>query len=158
MSVSQSFLSSVVSAISCLYLIHCCHLLCLPSPVCISVIIVICCTCFTLLLVSYLFLPCRVRIFGIVLCHSCHHFVVLVLFCLSLYNIFVCSVRTFSLSSALNLSWIILYILVSILCSGDVMFGCVDSWLLYKLTGNHMTEVGYPRYIRVQLESHYDSA
>jgi hypothetical protein len=22
------------------------------------------------------------------------------------------------------------------------MFGCVDSWLLYKLTGNHMTEVG----------------
>ena len=23
----------------------------------------------------------------------------------------------------------------------EVMFGCVDSWLLYKLTGKHVTEV-----------------
>ena len=22
----------------------------------------------------------------------------------------------------------------------EVMFGCVDSWLIYKLTGKHMTE------------------
>ena len=24
----------------------------------------------------------------------------------------------------------------------EVMFGCVDSWLLYKLTGQHITEGG----------------
>ena len=25
---------------------------------------------------------------------------------------------------------------------GEVMFGCVDSWLLFKLTGQHVTEGG----------------
>ena len=24
---------------------------------------------------------------------------------------------------------------------GEVLFGCIDTWLIYKLTGKHLTEV-----------------
>ena len=28
----------------------------------------------------------------------------------------------------------------TVLYRGEAMFGCVDTWLLYKLTGKHVTE------------------
>ena len=59
-------------------------------------------------------------------------------------------VLTRSIPSCLTLKIIfkmkIKVILIGEHCSDDLMFGCVDSWLLYNLTGKHMTEVSYNKF------------
>ena len=34
----------------------------------------------------------------------------------------------------------------------EIMFGCVDSWLLYKLTGKHLTEGQPSQRLQTQLD------
>ena len=47
-----------------------------------------------------------------------------------------------NLTSSLRLLWMLDTVpgLREAADKGEVMFGCVDSWLIYKLTGKHMTE------------------